>query len=213
MQISEIFYSIQGETTEAGLPCIFIRTAGCGVHCRYCDTAYAWEGGQLMAIQDIIRQIGQWPCGLTMITGGEPLEQSGETVALCEALIRGKYRVLVETSGTRDISVLPAATTRIVDVKCPSSGVQNLIMWKNMEFLTFRDQVKFVISDRADYDWSQKTVREYSLTARCGQVLFSPVHGEMKPEMLARWILQDKLSVRLQIQIHKLLWPNMERGM
>jgi 7-carboxy-7-deazaguanine synthase len=204
MQVTEIFKSIQGESTYAGLPCSFIRTTGCNLRCVWCDTAYAFTGGKQMTIPEILEAIQPHQCELVEITGGEPLLQE-DVAQLAEELIRRKYKVLIETGGALDISVLPQNVIKIMDIKCPESGMMQEMNWSNLEKLNLRDEVKFVINSRADYDWAVKVLNEFQLHQR-HVVLFSPVYKTMPPELLAEWILRDNLSVRFQIQLHKVLW-------
>jgi 7-carboxy-7-deazaguanine synthase len=208
--VSEIFRSIQGESSFAGLPCAFVRLAGCNLRCRYCDTRYAQEGGTPMSLREILDQVSTFGLGLVEITGGEPLVQS-ETPALAGALLEQGYRVLLETNGSLDISVVPMGVIRIMDIKCPSSGETSNFMWENIWKLRDNDEVKFVISDTHDYEWARGIVRErFSLTKT--QVLFSTVFGELPPRNLVEWMLDDKLTVRFQLQIHKYIWHHDARG-
>jgi len=204
MTITEIFKSIQGESTYAGLPCSFIRTTGCNLRCVWCDTEYAFYGGKQMTISEIVASIEPHQCNLVEITGGEPLLQS-EVSQLAEELIRKKYTVLIETGGALDISALPKAVIKIMDIKCPDSGMMQEMDWSNLEKLTPQDEVKFVINSRIDYDWAVKILNDSQLHRR-NVVLFSPVYRKMQPEVLAEWILKDNLPVRFQIQLHKVLW-------
>ncbi|MFQ5605836.1 MAG: radical SAM protein [bacterium] len=210
MQITEIYKSIQGESTYAGLPCIFIRTTGCNLRCVWCDSEYAFHGGQKMSVEEIIQKVQGLDCKLVEITGGEPLLQK-ETPVLAERLLAENCAVLVETSGERDVSVLDARVIKIMDLKCPGSGESEKNRWQNLEHLTAQDEVKFVLKDRQDYDWAVNVVKEYDLVPRL-PVLFSPVWGELSPDELARWILEDKINVRCQIQLHKIIWSPETRG-
>ncbi|MFZ5562856.1 MAG: radical SAM protein [Thermodesulfobacteriota bacterium] len=209
LTVSEIFYSLQGESLHAGLACGFVRMAGCNLRCAYCDTRYAYEDGTLMEIGDIVDDLARFECSLVEITGGEPLLQK-ETPLLIEKLLSAGYRVLLETNGTLDISVVHRACVRIVDIKCPSSGESKKNDPKNMDRLNDHDQVKFVIADRDDYLFARQHARRIS-TIPADHVLFSPVHGVLDPALLGQWILEDRLAVRLQLQLHKILWGN-ERG-
>jgi 7-carboxy-7-deazaguanine synthase len=204
MVITEIFKSIQGESSYAGLPCSFIRTTGCNLRCVWCDTEYAFHGGTEMTIDQILSAIEPHQCGLVEITGGEPLLQP-QIRELSEKLLQKKYTVLLETSGALDISLVPPEVIRIVDIKCPDSGMMQEMKWDNLGKLTPQDELKFVIKSRSDYDWAVKILYEYQLH-RQNLVLFSPVYQEMAPQELAEWILQDNLPVRFQIQLHKVLW-------
>jgi len=208
--INEIFVSIQGESTFAGLPCLFLRTTGCPLRCRWCDTEYAFHEGQRRRIDDLVAEACSHAVQLVEITGGEPLAQAGVPLLAAELLQRGKT-VLVETSGAIDISVLPAGAITILDMKCPGSGEMQANDYTNLDRLGARDEVKFVIADRADYEWARELVRQHGLDTRV-PVLFSPVWDELPPARLAEWIQRDSLPVRLQLQLHKLLWPDIERG-
>ena len=209
--IAEIFKSIQGESTWAGLPCVFVRLAGCTVGCSYCDTAYARDGGETMTIGEVVNRCTALACPLVEITGGEPLEQAA-CPALAQALLDAGCTVLCETSGTVPIDVLPAGVIRIMDIKCPGSGASGKNRWENIETLSARDEVKFVIGSREDYEWSRDIVQRHELTERCHAVLFSPVWGRIEPHVLAEWVATESLGVRYQIQLHKVLWPAEERG-
>jgi len=210
LYVNEIFYSIQGESTYAGLPCIFVRLAGCHLRCTWCDTTYAFHEGRPMTIEDVIEKVGQYPCRTVELTGGEPLLQR-DAIRLLSALLERGYRVLLETSGSLPLDEVPLGVIRIVDIKCPGSGESHRNFWENLDQLRPEDEVKFVIKDRNDYTWAAEVVRDRNLPERA-TVLFSPVHGECDPAELARWILDDGLPVRLQIQVHKVIWPGLLRG-
>ncbi len=210
MQITEIYKSIQGESSFVGMPCVFVRTTGCNLRCVWCDTEYAFYGGQKMSVDDIFAKVASCDCRLVEITGGEPLLQK-EVPELARRLVDNGYTVLIETSGERDVSVLDPRVIKIMDLKCPGSGESHRNRWENLEYLTPRDEIKFVIKDRADYDWSVKVVKEHGLEKRF-TVLFSPVWGELDPVQLTEWILQDRLNVRFQLQLHKIVWPPETRG-
>ncbi|MCK5145785.1 radical SAM protein [bacterium] len=210
LKVNEIFYSIQGESSYAGHPCIFIRLTGCNIRCNYCDTTYAYEKGKLFSIELILEHLEHYNCGLVEITGGEPLMQS-ETSDLARTLIASGYTVLVESNGTLDIGLLPPGTHVIMDIKSPGSGVSEMMNWQNMDRLTDDDEVKLVLSDRADYEWARSIIYKYALHKR-SNTLLSVVAGRLNPEDLAAWILEDELEVRLQLQMHKILWPNDEKG-
>lgn len=203
MRITEIFHSIQGESTLAGLPCVFVRLTGCNLRCVWCDTPYAFHGGTEMSLDEIVAEVRRHPCRRVEITGGEPLLQK-DVLPLMGRLCDLGWEVLLETGGSLDVSGVDERVIRIVDVKCPGSGECARNLWENFACLSSRDQVKFVIRDRADFDWACAVVRERDLTAK-HPVLFSPVHGEMDPHLLARWILESGLDARLQIQLHKVL--------
>ncbi|HUU44582.1 MAG TPA: radical SAM protein [Acidobacteriota bacterium] len=204
LMVNEIFASIQGESTWAGVPCVFVRLTGCNLRCEWCDTAYAFYEGERLSIDAVIRRIDAFGLPTVEITGGEPLLQPG-TAVLAEKLIALGRTVLVETSGASPIDGLPAGLIRIMDIKCPSSGESDRNHWPNIDHLTPADEVKFVIGDREDYDWARDVVARHDLTSRC-TVLFAPVFGRLEPRELADWILADKPGVRLQLQIHKFIW-------
>jgi 7-carboxy-7-deazaguanine synthase len=227
MYITEIFKSIQGEGSRAGQPCIFVRLTGCNLRCVWCDTAYAFQGGQKMSVDDVLErvellnrrpdgQLGSMP--LVEITGGEPLLQE-EIYALAERLLAAGYRVMVETSGERFIGRLPEEVIRIVDVKCPDSGEADAFELKNLAELRSKDEVKFVIASRRDYEFARDFTREHLLEERVNEVLFSPVnedpHGKwqgLEPRQLVEWMLEDGMGVRLSLQLHKIVWDPAMRG-
>ena len=210
LTVNETFFSIQGEGTRAGQPCVFVRLTGCPLRCAWCDTAYAFQEGARRAVPDLVAEIGRHPCRRVLVTGGEPLAQPA-AFALVERLLDEGWEVLVETSGHILIDGLDRRAVTILDVKAPGSGESHRMEWRNLDLLARGDEVKFVIADRADYEWSRALVGEKGLAARC-VVLFSPVHGVLDPGDLGRWILDDGLDVRLQVQLHKYLWPGVERG-
>ncbi len=210
LRVHEIFHSIQGESTHAGLPCVFVRLAGCNLRCRWCDTAYAFHGGRAMTVAEVVAEVERHGCPLVEVTGGEPLLQP-DAVPLMEELLRRGLRVLLETGGSLPIDGVPDGVLRIVDVKCPGSGEAASNRWENIERLRPGDEIKFVIAGREDFLWAAAQVRGRGLADR-GAVLFSPVHDEVEPGDLARWVLADGLPVRVQIQLHKVLWPGAERG-
>ncbi len=209
MKVNEIFKSIQGESSYAGLPCSFIRTTGCNLRCSYCDTKYAFEVGEELSVEMILERIKDYKCDLVEITGGEPLLQK-DIYSLTERLLEGGYRVLVETNGSIDIGRLDWRVVKILDLKCPDSGESHRMRWENLGKLKPHDEVKFVLSSRKDYDWAKGIIRKYHLEDRC--ILLSPVFSLLEPEKLASWILQDNLSARLQLQLHKYIWGPMRRG-
>ena len=210
MQVSEIFHSIQGETSYAGRPCAVVRLAGCNLDCSYCDTRYAREGGTTVSIDEIVRQVAERSVRLVMVTGGEPLVQD-ETPELVERFLSSGYTVLVETNGSLDIGVIPEEAVRIVDMKCPGSGMADRMLMANLEKVRERDEVKFVVSSREDYAWAKELALNHSLGQRT-TVLFSPTHGVLEPSRLADWILADHLDCVLQLQLHKIIWPEKQRG-
>ncbi len=211
LTVNEVFYSIQGEGTRSGRPCVFVRLTGCPLRCAYCDTAYAFFEGTRRREGELLEQIGAYRCGLVELTGGEPLAQPDAFPFLGLLADRG-FEVLVETSGHVLLDRLDPRVVAIMDVKTPGSGEEHRMEWRNIELLKPNDEVKFVVRDRADYEWSRDLVRERDL-ARRALVLFSPSHGVLAPADLARWILDDGLAVRLQIQLHKYVWPGVERGL
>lgn len=210
LRVTEIFHSIQGESSRVGLPCVFIRLTGCNLRCSYCDTAYAWTGGSDWTLERIVEKARSFRCPLVEITGGEPLTQE-ETPGLAGRLLDTGHAVLVETNGTLDIGRLPAAAVRIMDVKCPSSGESAKTDWRNLDRLGPEDEVKFVISDSADYVWAKEVMRGNGLESRV-RVLLSPAQGRMDRALLAEWVLGDRLNVRLQVPLHKIIWPEADRG-
>lgn len=225
LRINEIFHSIQGESTRAGLPCVFVRLTGCHLRCAYCDTEYAFHEGTRRTIDSILNEVLSYPTRLVEITGGEPLLQAPAVHDLMTELANAGCTVLLETSGACDISDCDPRVIRIMDIKTPGSGEAVRNVWSNIDSLTDRDEVKFVIADRADYDWSVDLIRQHHLTERINAVLLSPIHvqprgveiaghGGLKPAELAAWMLADDLgpNVRLQVQIHKVIWCPQQRG-
>ncbi len=209
LTVCELFKSIQGESTFAGEVCSFVRLTGCNLSCSYCDTEYAKSGGTPMSLDDILAWVEAQQCRLVEITGGEPLLQK-EVVSLVARLCDDTYTVLIETNGSQDISALPDSCVKIVDVKCPGSGVESSFFMPNLAAITQNDEIKFVISDRPDFEWACDFVSRYRLTNRC-TVLFSPNSSKLAPKDLAEWIVQKNPGVRLGLQIHKFIWEN-ERG-
>jgi 7-carboxy-7-deazaguanine synthase len=206
LRVTEIFVSLQGEANTVGLPTIFIRLTGCPLRCVYCDTEYAFSGGEKMAINTILKQLTDYQVGRICVTGGEPLAQTacnGLLSRLCDA----GYEVSLETSGALDISQVDPRVMRVIDLKTPGSGEERKNHMANLECLRANDQLKFVISDRDDYEWSKAMLKAHDLEQQC-EILFSPVHGKQSPTRLADWILQDRLDVRFQMQLHKLLWDD-----
>lgn len=208
--VNEIFLSIQGESTRAGLPCAFVRLTGCNLRCGWCDTAYAFYQGRRMSVEDVLAEVAGLGCPLVEVTGGEPLAQR-ESLVLMAALVDRGYRVLLETGGSLPICDVPEGVIRILDVKCPGSGEAHRNHWENLDNLRAGDEVKFVIASREDYLWAVACVRERELAGRSA-VLFSAVHGGLSAGDLAQWMLEDGVPARLQIQLHKVLWPGVERG-
>ncbi|NLF30146.1 MAG: radical SAM protein [Planctomycetes bacterium] len=208
--VNEIFLSLQGEGTRAGRPCVLVRLTGCDVGCRWCDTRHARDEGEEMTIDAIEAAVAQFGCPLVEVTGGEPLMQAGAT-ALLTVLCDAGYEVLLETSGAYDIAPVDPRVVRIVDVKCPSSGAAEAMRWSNLEGLRASDEVKFVLAGRDDYDYARAVLDRHRLAALC-TVLMGPVAGHLEAAELAAWICEDRLPVRLNLQLHKILWPDSERG-
>jgi 7-carboxy-7-deazaguanine synthase len=210
LRVTEIFHSIQGESTWIGLPCTFIRLTGCPLRCVWCDTEYAFHGGALMSLDDILHRVQEIGTPVVEITGGEPLVHRNAFV-LAERLLDAGYTVLVETSGAVDIAPLDPRAHRIMDLKCPGSGESGRNLWSNLDHLTGRDELKFVIAGRADYEWARDVVRQRGLDRRLGEgtlraILFSPVWDGVDLVDLSAWILEDRLPVRFQVQLHKVIW-------
>jgi 7-carboxy-7-deazaguanine synthase len=208
--VNEVFFSIQGEGTRAGLPCVFVRLTGCPLRCGWCDTAYAFHEGTRRSEDEILTQIEAFPCRLMELTGGEPLSQPA-AFPFVTRLLDGGWQVLIETSGHVLLERIDPRAVVIMDVKAPGSGETHRMEWRNLELLKPTDEVKFVIADRRDYEWSRDLVHERGLIGRL-PVLFSPVHGVLAPSDLAGWMLADGLAARLQTQLHKQIWPGVERG-
>jgi 7-carboxy-7-deazaguanine synthase len=211
LTINEIYHSIQGESTWAGEPCVFVRLTFCDLRCNYCDTEYAFYEGRKQTLQEIVDAVAAFQCPLVEITGGEPLLQKN-VLSLMTILADAGQTVLLETSGAHDISKVDPRVHRIMDLKTPGSGECARNLFSNIEHLTKGDEVKFVIGSREDYDWSRAQVGRYALTQRCGAVLFSPIFGRIDPREIVEWILADKLPVRFQLQMHKFIWTPTERG-
>ena len=211
LTVNEIFHSIQGESTHVGRPCVFVRLTACDLRCTWCDTPYAFHEGRKMEVDDVLQAVRAFGCSTVEITGGEPLLQP-DVYSLMHRLLDAGHEVLLETGGHRSIANVPRAVARIVDVKCPASGESSKNHWPNLDLLTDRDEVKFVMQDRTDYEFAKDVVAHYNLSARCRAVLFSPVHGVLDPKQLAEWILADRLPVRLQLQAHKYIWSPDARG-
>lgn len=203
LRITEIFFSIQGESTHAGRPCVFVRLTGCNLRCSWCDSAYTFTGGERVSLADVLAQVRSYGCGLVEVTGGEPLAQP-EAFELIEALCADGYEVLIETSGSIDVTPVDRRAKIILDVKCPGSGEVEKNRWSNLEQLRPQDEIKFVIADRADYEWARQLIAEKGLER--WTVLLSPVWGRMDAQSLAEWMLADRVPARFQTQLHKHIW-------
>ena len=211
LTVNEIFHSIQGESSQAGRPCVFVRLTACDLRCTWCDTPYAFHEGRKRSVADVVDEVGGYGCKLVEITGGEPLLQE-DVYPLMEALIARGYTVMLETGGHRPIDKVPREVVKVVDVKCPASGEADRNHWPNLDALLPQDEVKFVIQDRTDYEFARRVVAEHNLGARAGTILFSPVHGVLDPHTLAAWMLADRSPARLQLQLHKYIWTPQTRG-
>ncbi len=209
--VNEIFQSIQGESLYSGLSCIFIRLTGCNLRCHYCDTEYAWSEGSQLDIIEIINQVKAFNGSLVELTGGEPLLQC-DTPVLVKQLIEEGYNVLIETNGSIDIGILAKECIKIVDIKCPSSNESGKNNYENIKKLSPGDQLKFVISDSVDYNFAKDIIRKFNPPVKTGNILFSPITSNLNPAELSEWIVKDGLGVRLQLQMHKIIWPDIERG-
>jgi 7-carboxy-7-deazaguanine synthase len=226
MQVTEIYKSLQGESTYAGLPCVFVRLTGCNLRCSWCDSEFSFDGGQKMALEEVLREIARLSPsgGLVEITGGEPMLQEREVIPLMEQLLDADYQVLLETNGERPLAHVPKQVVKIVDVKCPHSGEANTFAVENLKALQHHDELKFVLTDRADYEFARDFVQTHELAERVNAILFSPAfaktasgardisHCLLDPKDLADWILADNVPARLSLQIHKLIWDPAARG-
>ncbi len=210
MRVTEIFHSIQGESSYVGQPCIFVRLTGCPLRCTWCDTEYAFYGGQECSVDQVLEKVGSFGCRLVEVTGGEPLAQP-DACSLVARLCDAGYEVLIETSGAIDIAEVDPRAHVILDVKCPGSGMTDRMFWPNLNKLTMKDEIKFVLADRQDYEWARDIIARHDLSQRCS-VLVSPVFGSLEPRQLAEWVLADRLPVRFQLQIHKFIWAPDMRG-
>lgn len=206
LRISEIFFSLQGETSRIGLPTVFVRLTGCPLRCTYCDTSYAFTGGQDMSVAEILGRVAGYAPRYVTVTGGEPLAQK-HCLLLLSALCDAGYEVSLETGGALDIGEVDARVARVVDIKTPASGEAEKNRWENLPLLASHDEIKFVLCDERDYRWAKRVMQQHHLAGKCA-VLFSPAHGTLNPTQLAEWILRDRLPVRMQLQLHKLLWNN-----
>jgi len=211
LTVNEIFHSIQGESTHAGRPCVFVRLTACDLRCSWCDTPYAFHEGSSMTVEDVLGRVREYGCDVVEITGGEPLLQQ-DVYPLMLRLLEDGRTVMLETGGHRSVQNVPAGVIRIIDVKCPGSGEADKNHWPNLEQLRPSDEVKFVIKDRGDYEYARAVVAQHALHGRCAAILFSPVHGVQDPKQLAEWILEDRIPVRLQLQVHKYIWDATTRG-
>jgi 7-carboxy-7-deazaguanine synthase len=211
LTVNEIFYSIQGESTEAGRPCVFVRLTACDLRCSWCDTPYAFHEGGKRSVDEVVEAVERYGCPLVEITGGEPLLQE-DVYELMERLLTRGRTVLLETGGHRPIARVPPAVRKIVDVKCPASGEAAKNDWSNLDRLASGDEVKFVVQDRADYEFARAVIERHRLAGRVRAVLMSPVHGVLDPKTLSEWMLADRLPARLQLQLHKFIWPPDARG-
>ena len=210
LKVNEIYYSIQGESPHAGKPCIFIRLTYCNLRCTYCDTEHAFYDGKDMEIHEIIKEIAKWNCQLVEITGGEPLMQD-MCIDLLQELVTKKYNVMLETSGSLSIAKVPREVIKIIDFKCPSSKMDKKNLWTIIKYIQPYDEIKFVIGNREDFDWAKGKIIEYQLDSIC-TILFSPTYGKINPQKIVKWILEENLPVRMQLQLHKVIWQPEQIG-
>jgi len=210
LKVNEIYYSIQGESSYTGLPCIFIRLTYCNLRCTYCDSEYTFHDGNNMSINDILERIKQYSCKLVEVTGGEPLVQK-ECITLLKKLVDLDYEVLLETSGSLTIKDVPKQVINIIDFKCPSSGMKKKNHWDNINYLKPNDEVKFIIEDREDYEWAKMKIRQYNLNKK-SKILMSPSYNKIEEKEIVDWILKDNLNVKFQIQLHKIIWKDTDKG-
>ncbi len=210
LKVNEIYFSIQGESSKAGLPCVFIRLTYCNLRCTYCDTEYAFYEGKDYSIYQIIKEIEKYDCKLVEVTGGEPLVQEN-CKDLMRRLCNDGYEVMLETGGSLPVKEVDSRVMIVMDLKCPSSGMLKKNLYENINFIKQKDEIKFVIGSREDYEWSKEILEKYNLTSKCN-ILFSVVFGELEPVTLVDWILEDKLNVRFQLQMHKLIWAPDTKG-
>jgi 7-carboxy-7-deazaguanine synthase len=211
LTVNEIFHSIQGESTRAGEPCVFVRLTACDLRCSWCDTPYAFHEGEKRSLDEVITAVAKYGCRTVEITGGEPLLQE-DVYPLMERLITAGHTVMLETGGHRPITRVPRAVVKIVDVKCPGSGEAHKNCWSNLDQLAPHDEVKFVLKDRRDYEYARDVIVRYDLPSRCAALLLSPVHDVLDARLLSEWILSDRLPARLQLQLHKFIWAPTTRG-
>jgi len=210
LMINEIYYSIQGESSLAGKPCIFIRLTYCNLRCSYCDSEHAFYNGEEMDIKNIIKKIKRWPCKLIEVTGGEPLLQE-QCIKLLNELIKLRYDVMLETSGSLPLDKVPSKVIKIIDFKCPSSKMEHKNLWEIIKDISCHDEIKFVIGNREDYDWAKEKIYEFKLNEIC-TILFSPVFDLINPKKIVEWILKDNIPVRFQLQMHKIIWDSNKLG-
>jgi 7-carboxy-7-deazaguanine synthase len=211
LKVNEIYFSVQGESTAAGLPCVFVRLTYCNLRCTYCDTEYAFYEGKDFSIPEIISEVKKYDCKLVEITGGEPLVQMDACLDLMKQLGDEGFAVLIETGGSLSIKDIDPRVNIIMDLKCPSSGMEKKNLYENIDYLKSTDELKFVIGNREDYDWTKEIISKYSLDKKC-EILFSVVFGKLEPVQLVNWILEDKLNVRFQLQMHKFIWHPETKG-
>ncbi len=211
LKINEIYHSIQGESTSVGRPCVFVRLTYCNLRCTYCDTEYAFYDGKEMSVQHVIDEVEKYNCKLVEITGGEPLVQIGECLELMNRLCDLAFEVMIETGGSLTIKDIDPRVKIIMDLKCPSSGMEKKNLYENLKYLKPTDELKFVIGNREDYNWTKEIIKKYNLSEKC-IILFSVVFGELEPVELINWILEDKLDVRFQLQMHKFIWDPQTKG-
>lgn len=211
LTINEIFYSVQGESSYAGRPCVFVRLTACDLRCSWCDTPYAFHEGRKRSLEDVVAEIQRFECQLVEVTGGEPLLQE-DVYPLMQRLLDDGRTVLLETGGHRSTTRVPECVVTILDVKCPGSGESDRVDWSNLGRLRPHDEVKFVIGDRADYEFARSVMDEHALAGRVASIHLSPVHGTMPPKTLSEWVLADRLPVRIQLQLHKYIWDPQTRG-
>jgi len=210
LKINEIYHSIQGESSYAGIPCIFIRLTYCNLRCSYCDSEYTFYEGKDMSINEILNTIKKYDCNLVEVTGGEPLFQP-DCITLLNKLVNLNYKVLLETSGSLSIEKVPKGVINIIDFKCPSSNMKKKNLWENVNFLKSNDEIKFIVEDKSDYEWAKKKIKKFSLMDKCN-ILMSPSYKKIEPKKITEWILKDNLKVRFQIQLHKEIWADKKKG-
>lgn len=211
LKVNEIYFSIQGESSKAGLPCVFVRLTYCNLRCTYCDTEYAFYEGKELSINEIITEVKKYSCNLVEITGGEPLVQMEECLELLKRLSDDGFEVMIETGGSLPIKDIDKRVMIVMDLKCPSSGMEKKNLNENIDYLKQTDEVKFVIGNREDYEWSNEQIKKYSLTEKCN-VLFSVVFDKLDPITLVNWIVEDNIKVRFQLQMHKYIWHPQTKG-